>query len=96
MSPLEIALVVLVSIWSAIFLVIAIAVIIMVREIKKGLEKLNKILDQAENVAEGFGTVGKMAGAGLSGLLMKAGVEAFKKAVGRATGSKKKNNKNDR
>lgn len=52
MTPLESALVVLVLIWSLIFIIIAFALIIILIQVRRGLEKINKILDNAENVAE--------------------------------------------
>ncbi len=53
MSALEIALVVLVSIWSLIFIIIAVAMLILLKELKKALDKINNILEDAENVTSG-------------------------------------------
>lgn len=53
MSPLEIALVVLVSIWSLLFIIIAAAMFILLKELKKALDKINNILEDAENVTSG-------------------------------------------
>lgn len=55
MTPLETALVILVSIWSIIFIIIAAALIIILSKVQSALNKINKILDTAENVTEGVG-----------------------------------------
>lgn len=55
MSPLETALVVLISIWSIIFVVVGIFLIVLLISVKKALDKINKILKTTENVTEGVG-----------------------------------------
>lgn len=55
MSLLESALVVLISIWSIIFVVVGIFLIVLLVSVKKALDKINKILKTTENVTEGVG-----------------------------------------
>lgn len=55
MSPLELALVILISIWSLIFIIIAIALLVLLREVKQALDKINRILTSAEKFTEGVG-----------------------------------------
>lgn len=52
MSILEIALIILVVIWSIIFAIIAIALIMVVFAIKRAIKKTNNILDKTEAVAD--------------------------------------------
>lgn len=81
MSPLEIALVILVSIWSLIFLVMAIAMVILLIWLKKALDKVNRILEQGEEVANGIGAIGKVATTGAVGLLLREGVHQMKRVI---------------
>lgn len=55
MSPLETALVILISIWSIIFVVVGIFLIVLLISVKRALDKVNKILKTTENVTEGVG-----------------------------------------
>lgn len=55
MSPLETALVVLISVWSIIFVVVGIFLIVLLISVKQALDKVNKILKTTENVTEGVG-----------------------------------------
>jgi hypothetical protein len=71
MSPLEIALVILVSVWSLIFIIMAVAMIVLLLGLKKAIDKINNILGQGEDVAQGLGAIGKVAATGASGLLLK-------------------------
>ena len=71
MSPLETALVVLVSLWTLIFVVVAIAMVVLLFGLKKALDKINNILSQGEQVAEGFGTISKIGASGIGALLLK-------------------------
>ena len=71
MTPVEIALVVLVSIWSLIFIIVAVGLIIVLYQVKKAIDKINKILQTAEDMTEGVGTPLKMAAEGLKSWLNK-------------------------
>jgi uncharacterized protein YoxC len=78
MAPLETALVTLVIIWTLIFVVVAIAMVILLVGLKRALDKINKILDQGEDMARGLGAVGKATAGGLAGLLVKAAGDRLK------------------
>lgn len=51
-TPVETALVVLISIWSVIFVVVGIFLIILLISVKQALDKVNKILKTTENMAD--------------------------------------------
>lgn len=53
MSSLDTALVVLVSVWSIIFIIFGLAMIIILVQVKRALEKINHILQTADTVTEG-------------------------------------------
>lgn len=73
MTPVEIALIILVSIWSFIFVIVAVGLIIILYQVKKAIDKVNKIIQTAENVTEGVGTPLKMAAEGIRSWLNKKG-----------------------
>ncbi|MBI2011350.1 hypothetical protein HYS91_01145 [Candidatus Daviesbacteria bacterium] len=81
MSALEIALVILISIWSLIFVIIAIALLVFLRQVKLALDRINKILENAEDVAEGVGAPLKMAAAGVAGLLSRFKIPSLKRVI---------------
>lgn len=66
MTPLETAFVILISIWSAIFIVIAIFLIIVVWNVQKLINKINKIVETTENMAENVSGPLKMVVQGIS------------------------------
>lgn len=51
MELLELFLVILISVWTIIFIIIAISLLFIFFAIKRALGKANRILDQTENVA---------------------------------------------
>lgn len=51
MNGLEIALIILITIWSIIFLIIGVAFIMLFFTIKRAMKKANNILDKTEEVA---------------------------------------------
>lgn len=71
MDPLELALVILVSLWSLIFLILGIALIVIMKQVTQALEKINRILQTAENVSEGVGVPLKVAASSLMGFMRK-------------------------
>jgi SNF family Na+-dependent transporter len=52
MNPLEVLLVILVSIWTVIFIVVAAAIVVVFLGVKKAIDKANKILEETEDVAK--------------------------------------------
>jgi membrane-anchored glycerophosphoryl diester phosphodiesterase (GDPDase) len=51
MSGLEVALIILVTIWSVIFLIIGIALLLVFLAVRKAINKANQILERTEEVA---------------------------------------------
>ncbi len=72
MSPLEIALVTLVVIWTLMFALLAVAMVVLLLGLKRALDKINNILSQGEEMAHGLGAIGKVTASGIGGLLLKA------------------------
>lgn len=52
MSGLEVALIILVTIWSIIFIIVAVAVLFIFFQIKKAIDKVNQILQNAEDFTD--------------------------------------------
>lgn len=71
MSPLEIALIVLIAIWSIIFIIIAVALVIFILTIKKALNKASNILDKTEAVANKVDLPSKVVIASIVGFIAK-------------------------
>jgi uncharacterized protein YoxC len=78
MTPLETALVVLVIIWTIIFALLAVAMVVLLLGLKKALDKINNILSQGEDMARGLGVVGKATAGGLAGILLKTAGDRLK------------------
>lgn len=81
MSPLEIALIVLVVIWSIIFIIIAIALVMLILTIKKGLAKANDILDKTGAVADKVDLPSKLVMATIVGFVAKNSFGTIRKLV---------------
>ena len=79
MSPLETVLVILVSLWTLIFIIITVALIILILWFRSALNKINRILDQGENVARGIGSISSSSVGGMIGLLLQAIIDKTKK-----------------
>lgn len=79
MGALEIALVVLVGIWTVIFIIIGIAVVIFLKGIKQALDRINHNLDTADTVAEGVSMPIKAVAGALMGMVGKAAIKQIKK-----------------
>jgi len=71
MEVLEIVLIVLVVIWSVIFLIIAAALIMVFLAVKRALVKANRILDKTEAVAGKVDFPSKMVIASIVGFMAK-------------------------
>lgn len=52
MNPLELLLIILVSLWTVIFMVVAAAILLVFLGVKRAVDKANKILDETEDVAK--------------------------------------------
>lgn len=73
MDPLEAALIILVLLWSLVFLIIGIFLIVVIKRITQALDKINRILQTAENVSEGIGIPLKAAASSLIGMARREG-----------------------
>lgn len=72
MTTLETSLVILVSVWSLIFIVIAVGLIIILYQVKKAIDKVNRILDTTESITQGVGGPVKTVVSTISAFLKKA------------------------
>lgn len=71
MTPIETALIILVIIWSIIFIVFGAAMIIILWGVKRALDKVNNILDDAEKISSGVTLPLRAAAASIMGLIQK-------------------------
>lgn len=92
MDVLQLVLVILVSVWTAIFVVVAVAVYLIFRSIKRSVDKVNNILDATEEIAEGAKIPSKIAMAAVVGFLAKNSIDSIKNVIAGALrrGSKDK------
>lgn len=81
MSPLEIALVILVGIWSIIFIIIAIAAIMMVREVKRAMDRVNEILETFDQTVNNVAGPIQTISAALMGMVAKSGIDTVKNFI---------------
>lgn len=95
MSGLEVALIILVSVWTVIFIVVAIAVIVIFFAIKKTVDKFYKLLDETEKAAEEVQLPLKLAMAGVAGMVSKNAFEAIRKITTLATSVSSKKKKSE-
>ncbi len=88
MSPVEVALIILISIWSIIFVIVGISVFILFRQIKRTFDKLEHIVDTLENFTEDIAApVGKVIA---SAAVFKDAFNAIGKMVGGSKSQPKK------
>lgn len=78
MEALDTALIILVAIWSIIFLVLGIALIIFLRQVKLALDKVNRILQNAEDFTEDVGVPVRAVSATISRFLSHRSAAARK------------------
>lgn len=81
MTVLEIALIVLVVIWSVIFVIIAAALIMVFFAVKRAIKKANHILDKTEAVADKVDLPSKMITASIIAFMAKNSFGTIKKLV---------------
>lgn len=82
MSALEIALIVLIVIWSVIFLIIGIALIMIFLAVKRAVTKANDILDKTEAVASKVDLPSKVVIASIVAFMAKNSFGSIKKLLG--------------
>lgn len=78
MSGLEIALVILVAVWTFIFALIAIALLVIFLSIRRALRKANQILDETEEKARQVDLPSKIVVASILGFMAKNSVGILK------------------
>lgn len=71
MNPLEIILVILVSVWTLIFIVVAGAIVVVFLGVKRAVDKANKILEETEDVARRVDLPSKVVIASILAFLAK-------------------------
>ncbi len=81
MSAVEIALIILITIWSIIFIVIGIAVILVFLSIKRAMKKVDTILDKTEELANKADLPSKLITASIVGFMAKNGYGTIKKII---------------
>lgn len=81
MGILEGVLVILILIWTIIFVVIGVGVWIIFRGVKKALNRVDHILDITEQKAEAFDLPSKIAVASILGFMSKNSYSVIKKLV---------------
>lgn len=89
MSPLEIALIVLVAIWSVIFLIIGISLVMIFLAVKRAITKANDILDKTEAVADKVDLPSKVVMASIVAFMAKNSFGTIKKVISGIMSSKK-------
>lgn len=81
MNGLEIALIVLITIWSIIFLIIAVAFIMLFFTIKRAMKKANNILDKTEEVAGKIDLPSKVVITSILAFMAKNSVGGIKQLI---------------
>lgn len=81
MSGVEIALIILITIWSIIFIVIGIAVILVILSIRRAIKKVDTILDKTEELANKVDLPSKLITASIVGFMAKNGYGTLKRLI---------------
>lgn len=81
MTPIEIALIILITIWSIIFIVIGVAVILVFISVRRALKKVDTILDRTEELANKADLPSKLVTASIVGFMAKNGYGTIKKII---------------
>ena len=89
MTLLEGALVALILIWTVIFIIIAVAIFLLYKSVKRALDKANTILDETQAKAEEFDLPSKLVTASVVGFIAKQSMGPLMKFIGRAVSKKK-------
>lgn len=89
MSAVEIALIVLITIWSIIFIVIGIAVIVVFLAVRRAMKKVDTILDKTEELANKADIPSKLVTAAIMSFMAKNGYSTIKKLISTVMAFKK-------
>ncbi|MBI2593730.1 hypothetical protein HYW44_03740 [Candidatus Daviesbacteria bacterium] len=89
MSALEIALIILVAIWSIIFLIIGISLVMIFFAVKRAITKANDILEKTEAVADKVDLPSKVVMASIVAFMAKNSIGPIKKLISTIMAKKK-------
>ena len=89
MSGLEIALIILITIWSLIFIAIGIMVLVIFLSIKRAMTKVDRILDKTEELANKADLPSKLVTASIVGFMAKNGLGTVRKIISTVMSFKK-------
>lgn len=81
MTGLEVALIILVTIWSIIFIVIGIAILMVFLAVRKAVNKANQILDRTEEVANKVDLPSKVVVASIVAFMAKNSFGGLKSLI---------------
>lgn len=81
MTALEVALIILVAIWSVIFLIIGIALVMIFFAVKKAISRASSILDKTEAVADKVDLPSKVVMASILAFMAKNSFGPIKKFI---------------
>lgn len=90
MAALEIALIILVAIWSVVFLIIGIALVMIFFAVKRAITKANDILDKTEAVADKVDLPSKVVMASIVAFMAKNSIGPIKNLISTIMSKKKK------
>lgn len=71
MSSLEIFLIITITIWTAVFIVFGTALVFVLIQLKKALDKINQMIETAEEVTQDVGSSLKTAATGVTAIITK-------------------------
>lgn len=90
MSSLEIALVILVGVWSVIFIMIGVGLLLIFWAVKRAIDKANNILDRTEEVANKVDLPSKVVIASIVAFMAKNSFGGLKNIISETFLKKKK------
>lgn len=90
MSGLEIALVILISVWSIIFIMIGVGLLLIFWAVKRAIDKANNILDRTEEVANKVDLPSKVVIASIVAFMAKNSFGGLKNIISETFLKKKK------
>jgi heme/copper-type cytochrome/quinol oxidase subunit 2 len=89
MSAVEIALIILITIWSIIFIVIGVALIVVFLSVRRAMRKVDNILDKTEELANKADLPSKLVTAAIMSFMAKNGYGTIKKLISAVMSFKK-------
>ncbi|OGE30913.1 hypothetical protein A2631_04495 [Candidatus Daviesbacteria bacterium RIFCSPHIGHO2_01_FULL_44_29] len=89
MTPIEIFLIIIITIWTLVFIAFGVALVFVLIQLKKALDKVNQMIETAEEVTQDVGNSLKNAASGMAGLVTRNIVTNFVKKIVSSKNSKK-------